>query len=51
MFRSVRSLEKAIRGYIDAHNEDAKPFAWTADADNILRRVKNVCMDTSDSGH
>ena len=51
VFRSVRSLEKAIRDYIDTRNEDAKPFAWTADADNILRRVKNVCMDTSDSGH
>jgi len=51
VFRSVRSLEKAIRDYIDTRNEDARPFAWTADADNILRRVKNVCKDTSDSGH
>jgi len=51
VFRSVRALERAIRDYIDTRNEDAKPFAWTADADNILRRVKNVCMDTSDSGH
>ena len=50
-FRSVRSLERAIRDYIAARNENAGPFAWTADADNILRRVKNVCMDTSDSGH
>ena len=51
VFRSVRSLEKAIREYIDTRNENAKPFAWTADADTILRRVKNVCMETSDSGH
>jgi len=51
VFRSVRSLEKAIREYIDTRNENAKPFSWTADADNILRRVKNVCLDTSDSGH
>jgi len=51
VFRSVRSLEKAIRDYIDTRNENATPFAWTADADNILRRVKNVCMNTSDSGH
>ena len=51
VFRSVRSLEKAIREYIDARNENAQPFTWTADADNILRRVKNVCLDTSDSGH
>lgn len=51
VFRSVRSLEKAIRDYIDTRNENATPFAWTADANNILRRVKNICMDTSDSGH
>ena len=51
VFRSVQSLEKAIRDYIDTRNENAKPFAWTADADNILRRVKNVCKDTSDSEH
>ncbi len=51
VFRSVRSLEKAIRSYIDTHNEDARPFTWTADASNILRRVKNVCQEISDSGH
>lgn len=51
VFRSVRSLEKAIREYIDVRNENATPFNWTADADNILRRVKNICMDTSDSVH
>jgi hypothetical protein len=51
MFRSVRLLEEAIRAYIDTHNENAKPFNWTADADTILRRVKNVCMDTSNSEH
>jgi hypothetical protein len=50
VFRSVHSLERAIPDYIDTRNENAKPFAWTADADNILRRVKNVCGDTSDSG-
>jgi len=51
VFRSVGSLERAIRSYINTHNENAKPFNWTADADTILRRVENVCLDTSDSGH
>ena len=51
VFRSVRSLEQAIRDYIDTHNDDAKPFAWTADADTILRRVRRVCQEISDSGH
>ena len=51
VFRSARALERAIRSSIDTHNENAKPFNWTADADTILRRVKYVCMDVSDSGH
>lgn len=51
LFRSVRSLEEAIRDYIDPRNKDAKPFTWTADADSIFQRVKNVCTATSDSGH
>ena len=51
MFRSVRSLERAIRAYIDARNENAEPFNWADDADTILRHVKNVRVDTSDSGH
>ena len=32
--RSIWAFEKAIRDFIDARNEDAKPFAWIADADN-----------------
>lgn len=43
IFRSVPALETAICDYLEEHNQDAKPFQWTADADNILRRVANVC--------
>ncbi|HVE70465.1 MAG TPA: IS630 family transposase, partial [Thermoanaerobaculia bacterium] len=25
--------------YIDAHNEDPRPFIWTAEADKILEKV------------
>ena len=42
VFRSVAALEKAIQNYLDAHNENAKPFRSTATADLILERVKNV---------
>ena len=45
----MRALENAIRDYIDARNEHTEPFNRTADTDNIRRRVKNTCMDTSDS--
>ena len=50
-FRSVPALEKAIADYLEKHNADPKPFAWVADADAILDRIKKVCDRTSDSGH
>jgi hypothetical protein len=49
-FRSVSALEQAIRDYLDEHNKKPKPFAWTATADTILKRVTNVCKRTSSSG-
>jgi hypothetical protein len=36
---------------LEQHNADPKPFAWVADADAILDRIKKVCERTSDSGH
>ena len=42
VFKSLASLERAIRDYLEEHNKQARPFTWTADADNILRRVANV---------
>jgi transposase len=50
-FRSVVALERAIKDYLDEHNRSPRPFAWTADADLILGRVKAICERTSDSGH
>jgi transposase len=50
-FRSVPALVEAINDYIAEHNKDPKPFAWVADADAILERIKQVCNRTSDSGH
>jgi len=38
-FGSVPELIEAIDDYIDAHNEDPKPFIWTAEADKILEKV------------
>ena len=51
VFRSVRDLERAIHDYLDARNEDPRPFYWTADADLILGRVERVCKRTPRSGH
>lgn len=50
-FRSVEALEQAIMEYLDRHNENPKPFLWTATADTILARVARICERTSESGH
>jgi transposase len=50
-FRSVKALRTAIEQYLDHHNQNPRPFAWTADADLILSRVKNVCKRINNSGH
>jgi transposase len=51
VFRSVAALEAAIMEYLAHHNENPRPFVWTADADLILNRVKGVCERISNSGH
>ena len=49
--RSTRELEKAIREFLEASNEDPKPFVWTKSADEILESVAAFCKRTSNSGH
>jgi transposase len=49
VFRSVQELEQAIRDYLEQHNQDPKPFVWTASAELILSRVKRVCERISNS--
>ncbi len=39
-FKSVKDLTEAIETYIDRHNENPKPFIWTAKANDILEKVK-----------
>jgi site-specific recombinase XerD len=50
-FESVRSLEQAICAYLYDHNQDPKPFAWVATADDILAKIKRFCERTSETGH
>lgn len=42
-FRKLSELEKAIQDYLADHNQNCKPFVWTADADLILRKVYRFC--------
>ena len=42
VFRSVEELIRAIDEYIGHHNENSKPFIWTAKAGDILEKVKRA---------
>lgn len=42
-FRSVEELRKTILAYIKHHNQNPKPFKWTASADLILGKVESFC--------
>src|SRR5215510_10898201 len=42
VFRDVEELIMAIGAYIDRHNENPKPFIWTAKASDILEKVKRA---------
>jgi len=42
VFTSVAELEAAIKEYILAHNNDPKPFIWTAKANDILAKVSRA---------
>ena len=39
VFHSVPDLIAKIEEYLTAHNDDPKPFVWTATADDILAKV------------
>lgn len=42
-FRSVKHLREVILDYIKDHNENPKPFKWTASAEMILSKVEHFC--------
>jgi transposase len=42
VFRDLEELILAIGNYIDLHNENPKPFIWTARATDILEKVKRA---------
>jgi len=51
--RFAAELEADIIAFIDAHNENPKPYRWTKSVDEILASVKRFCQKamslTSDS--
>jgi len=49
--RSTQALEKAIREFLAATNENPRPFVWTKSADEILESIKRLCTRISGSDH
>ena len=45
--RSTQALEANIRAFLDAHNDDPRPFIWTKTADQILDSLKRYCTKAS----
>jgi transposase len=46
-FRSVAALEAAIKEYLERHNQDPKPFVWTASAELIFAKLRHTCETNS----
>ena len=49
--RSVRSVEKAIREFIEVCNDDPRPIRWTKTADEILASIARYCLRINETGH
>ncbi len=44
-FHSVKELKHAIEQYLHVHNQQPKPFQWTADASTILAKNTALCKE------
>jgi transposase len=42
VFKGVAQLIEAIGAYIDEHNDNPRPFIWTAKAEDILEKVRRA---------
>jgi hypothetical protein len=40
VFPSLVSLQEAINRFIEHHNQEPKPFVWTADPKDIIAAAK-----------
>ena len=49
--RSVQALEKDIRTWVAAWNQNPKPFVWTKTAGQILSSLGRLLKRTSGAGH
>src|SRR5205085_7509091 len=42
VFHSVKELERAIMDYIANHNDNPKPYVWTAKVETILEKIRRA---------
>jgi transposase len=49
--RSIQALEKDIRDWIAAWNDNPKPFTWTKTADEILENLASYLQRIPGAGH
>jgi transposase len=49
--RSVAALEADLRAWVQAWNDDPRPFVWTKTADEILDNLARYLNRINDSGH
>jgi transposase len=49
--RSVQALERDIRAWAAAWNEDPKPFVWTKTAEQILRAIERLMKRINGGEH
>ena len=45
VFHSVPDLIAKIQEYLDTHNDESKPFVWTAKAEDVLAKVQRGPRD------
>jgi len=43
---SVRTLVTAIKSFIEANNQNSKPFQWVKSADDTLRSIARFASST-----
>ncbi len=49
--RSVQVLERDIRAWVAAWNENPKPFVWTKTAEQILTSLERLMKRINGAGH
>lgn len=50
-FQSVTELVQKIDHFVASHNQNCKPFQWTAAADSILEKLQRLCSRIKGTGH